>query len=161
VLVLGVAFKPDIEDARNSPAERIIELLLQGGAEVRYHDPYVPRFRVGQNPLHRQPLELASVPLTAGAISRSDVVVIATGHSGIDYDWVVQHAALVIDPVNVTGSTTDPKNIVRLGAPAQGQPSRLPAVTQQPRRHHEQKETREDESEGAAARGIAASDTAD
>ncbi len=117
VLVLGVAFKPDIEDARNSPAERIIELLLQGGAEVRYHDPYVPRFRVGQNPLHRQPLELASVPLTAEAISRSDVVVIATGHSGIDYDWVVQHAALVIDPINVTGSTTDPENIVRLGAP--------------------------------------------
>jgi len=117
VLVLGVAFKPDIEDARNSPAERIIELLLRAGAHVRYHDPYVPRFHVGQNPLHRQPLELVSIPLTAEAISESDAVVIATGHKVIDYDWVVQHAPLVIDPVNATGGGANPEKIVRLGAP--------------------------------------------
>jgi len=117
VLVLGVAFKPDIEDARNSPAERIIELLLRAGAHVRYHDPYVPRFHVGQNPLHRQPLELVSIPLTAEAISESDAVVIATGHKVIDYNWVVQHAPLVIDPVNVTGGSANPEKIVRLGAP--------------------------------------------
>ena len=55
----------DIEDARNSPAERIIELLLQSGAYVNYHDPYVDRFRLGQNPLLRQPLDMASIPLTA------------------------------------------------------------------------------------------------
>jgi len=117
VLVLGVAFKPDIEDARNSPAERIIELLLRAGAHVRYHDPYVPRFHVGQNPLHRQPLELVSIPLTAEVIEESDVVVIATGHKVIDYDWVTQHAALVIDPVNAIGSNANPEKIVRLGAP--------------------------------------------
>lgn len=116
VLVLGVAFKPDIEDARNSPAERIIELLRRGGAQVRYHDPYVPRFQVGQNPLYRPPLELVSIPLTAEAIAASDAVVIATGHKVIDYDWVVQHAALVIDPVNVTGRADDEK-VIRLGAP--------------------------------------------
>ncbi len=116
VLVLGVAFKPDIEDARNSPAERIIELLWRGGGHVRYHDPYVAHFHVGQNALHRQPLELASIPLTAEVVAASDVVVIATGHKVIDYDWVVQHAPLVIDPVNVTGRADDEK-IIRLGAP--------------------------------------------
>jgi UDP-N-acetyl-D-glucosamine dehydrogenase len=58
VLVLGVAFKPDIDDARNSPAERVIELLLRQGAVVSYHDPYVPRFQVGDDVFHREAIVL-------------------------------------------------------------------------------------------------------
>jgi UDP-N-acetyl-D-glucosamine dehydrogenase len=117
VLVLGVAFKPDIEDARNSPAERVIELLLRAGARVRYHDPYVAHFSVGQNPMLRQPLRLESVPLTAESVQASDVVVISAAHRVIDYDWVVRNAALVIDPVNATAGSPCADNIVRLGAP--------------------------------------------
>jgi len=118
VLILGVAFKPDIDDARNSPAEPIIEQLMQGGAEVRYHDPYVPRFAVGESTLLRQRHEMQSVALTKENIHTSDVVVIVAGHTDIDYDWVVQHAKLVIDPVNATAGAASSTRIVRLGAPA-------------------------------------------
>jgi len=118
VLVLGVAFKPDIEDARNSPAEPIIELLLEGGAEVGYHDPYVPRFDVGESTLLRQRCEMSSVALTEENVRASDVVLIAAAHTSIDYEWVAQHAKLVIDPVNATAGCTGSTRIVRLGAPA-------------------------------------------
>ena len=118
VLVLGVSFKPNIDDARNSPAEPIIELLLQGGAEVQYHDPYVPRFDVGESTRLHQHYAMTSVALTEESIRMSDVVVIAAAHSDIDYGWVAQHAKLVIDTVNATAGSTSGGRIVRLGAPA-------------------------------------------
>jgi len=120
VLVLGVAFKPDIDDARNSPAERIIELLLGRGAVVCYHDPYVPRFQVGGDVFHREPVALESVELTEDEISAADCVVVVTNHRCLDYGWVVERADLVVDTRNVTASISDPalrKKIVRLGAP--------------------------------------------
>jgi UDP-N-acetyl-D-glucosamine dehydrogenase len=63
VLILGVAFKRDVDDARNSPAERIIELLLRRGAQVSYSDPYVPRFRVGRDVFFPDEVWLESVEL--------------------------------------------------------------------------------------------------
>jgi UDP-N-acetyl-D-glucosamine dehydrogenase len=126
VLVLGVAFKPDIDDARNSPAERVIELLLGRGASVRYHDPYVPRFQVGDDVFHRQALTLESVPLTEREIAAADCVVVVTGHRSLDYGPVMRHASLVVDTCNVTAVVADlqdPSNaglldkVVRLGAP--------------------------------------------
>jgi UDP-N-acetyl-D-glucosamine dehydrogenase len=126
VLVLGVAFKPDIDDARNSPAARVIELLLSRGAHVRYHDPYVPRFQVGQDVFHRDVVVLESVGLTEGEIAAADCVVIVTGHRSLDYGRVVAHAGLVVDTCNATAtlsSRQDPsaaglrRKIVRLGAP--------------------------------------------
>jgi len=118
VLVLGVAFKGDIDDARNSPAERIIELLLSRGAQVAYHDPYVPRYRVGGDVFHRQPTELASVELTQEEIVAADCVVIVTNHSDVDYARVVEQAKLVVDTRNVTADLPDEeKKIVRLGVP--------------------------------------------
>ena len=126
VLVLGVAFKPDIDDARNSPAERVIELLLGRGAYVRYHDPYVPHFQVGGDVFHREAVVLESVPLAEEEIAGVDCVVIVTGHRGLDYRAVVRHARLVVDTCNVTASlvqSLDPssvelrRKVVRLGAP--------------------------------------------
>jgi len=118
VLVLGVAFKPDIDDARNSPAERVIELLLSRGAVVRYHDPYVPRFQVGNDVFHREGVVLESVALTEKEIAAADCVVIVTGHRSLDYTRVVQHAALVLDTCNATATVTEGREkIVRLGAP--------------------------------------------
>ena len=126
VLVLGVAFKSGIDDARNSPAERVIELLLTRGACVRYHDPYVPRFQVGDDVFHREAVVLESVPLTEEEIGAADCVLIVTGHRSLDYTLVVQHANLVVDTCNATGGVSarlDPSNIelrdkiVRLGAP--------------------------------------------
>ncbi len=118
VLILGVAFKPDIDDARNSPAERIIELLLGRGARVRYHDPYVPRFHVGNDVFRRDPLVLESVPLTEDEITTADCIVIVTGHHNLDYAQVVQHARLVVDTCNATATVSEHRDkIVRLGAP--------------------------------------------
>jgi UDP-N-acetyl-D-glucosamine dehydrogenase len=91
VLVLGVAYKPDISDVRESPALRLIELLRKAGAEVSYHDPHVPVV-----PGHG----LESVPLDPAAY---DCVAIVTDHSGIDYDELVARAELVVDFRNATG----------------------------------------------------------
>ncbi|HEX7592667.1 MAG TPA: nucleotide sugar dehydrogenase, partial [Anaerolineae bacterium] len=102
VLVLGVAFKRDVDDARNSPAERVIEVLLERGARVSYHDPYVPTFRVGGDVFHREQTTLKSIALTRDTLRRSDVVVIVTAHQEVNYRLVVAHAPLVVDSANAT-----------------------------------------------------------
>jgi UDP-N-acetyl-D-glucosamine dehydrogenase len=91
VLVLGVSYKADVADTRESPALKLIELLGNAGAEVAYHDPHVPEL-----PNHH----LASQPLDAGAY---DCVAIVTAHSGIDYERLVADASLVVDFRNATG----------------------------------------------------------
>jgi UDP-N-acetyl-D-glucosamine dehydrogenase len=116
-LVLGVAFKPDVDDPRHSPAERVIELLCERGAEVRYHDPHIATFQVGGNVFHRERLTLASVPLSDAEIAAADVVVIVTAHRQVDYDRVAAHASLIVDTADVIGDrATGP--VIRLGAPA-------------------------------------------
>jgi UDP-N-acetyl-D-glucosamine dehydrogenase len=94
ILVLGVAYKPDIADMRESPAVKLIALLEGAGADVAYHDPHVPSFR-------ENGLDMSSVPLEPGAY---DCVVIVTNHSGIDYNALVEKSAVVVDLRNATGS---------------------------------------------------------
>ncbi len=117
VLALGVAFKPDIGDPRNSPAERIIELLIARGAKVRYHDPYVPQYHIGGNVFLREPLTLNSMELTPEGLTAVDAIVIISGHHNVDYQQVVNHAALVIDSCNATYGLDGHALILRLGAP--------------------------------------------
>jgi UDP-N-acetyl-D-glucosamine dehydrogenase len=117
VIVLGVAFKRDIDDARNSPAERIIELLLRRGAQVSYSDPYVPRYRVGRDVFFPDERWLESVDLTGEILAAADCVVIVAGHRLIDYAQVVQHAHLVVDTVNATSGLRGSARVVRVGAP--------------------------------------------
>ena len=93
VLLLGVAYKADISDWRESPAVKLIELLRNAGASVAYHDPHVPSFSTDG-------IALESVPLVPGDY---DVVVIATAHSGVDYAQLVADAELVVDLRNATG----------------------------------------------------------
>ncbi len=93
ILVLGVAYKPDIADTRESPALKLISLLQNAGADVQYHDPHVPSF-------DEHGLSMASVELAPAAY---DCVVVVTNHSGIDYDGLVADAALVVDLRNATG----------------------------------------------------------
>jgi UDP-N-acetyl-D-glucosamine dehydrogenase len=102
VLVLGVAYKKDIDDMRESPALDVIRLLEQLGAEVVYHDPFVPRFREDGH-------EHASVPLTDEELKRADALVIVTDHSKIDYQRVVNLAPVVIDTRNATARVTPGK----------------------------------------------------
>ena len=117
VLVLGVAFKRDIDDARNSPAERIVELLLRRGAKVSYSDPYVPRFRIGPDVFYREERWLESVELTNQVLESADCVVVIAGHEAVDYAAVVRHARLIVDTVNATAGVAGRAQIVRIGAP--------------------------------------------
>ncbi len=93
ILVLGVAYKRDVGDTRESPAVDIIEQLEKKGAKVSYHDPFVPHFK-------EEALSLRSVPLTPSRISDSDCVLIVTDHGTVDYRLVVKHAKLVVDTRN-------------------------------------------------------------
>ena len=117
VLILGVAFKRDTDDARNSPAERIIELLLNRGAQVSYSDPHVPRYRVGRDVFYPSERWLESVPLTDEALSAADCVMIVAGHRAVDYAKVAQQATLIVDAVNATSGLQGSARIVRVGAP--------------------------------------------
>jgi UDP-N-acetyl-D-glucosamine dehydrogenase len=90
VLVLGVAYKKDINDIRESPALDVIRLLERRGAVVHYHDPHVPT-------LHEDGVHLTSVPLTAQMLRDVDCVVIVTDHSGVDYAMVGREAPVVVD----------------------------------------------------------------
>jgi UDP-N-acetyl-D-glucosamine dehydrogenase len=117
VLILGVAFKRDVDDARNSPAERIIELLLNRGVQVSYSDPYVPRYRVGRDVFCPSERWLDSVDLTEETLAAADCVVIVAGHKLVDYVQVVQHARLIVDTVNATFGLGGSAQVLRVGAP--------------------------------------------
>jgi len=97
VLVMGIAYKKDVDDMRESPSVRVIELLQKEGAQVSYHDPYVPKVP----PMREHNLDMQSVPLDE-ALAAADVVVIATDHSCIDYEQVVAKSKLVVDTRNAT-----------------------------------------------------------
>jgi UDP-N-acetyl-D-glucosamine dehydrogenase len=98
ILVLGVAYKKDIDDLRESPSLRIMELLRIRGARVDYHDPYFPNLPK----MRRYDFRLASVELTAQVLSQFDAIVIATDHSSYDYHFIARHARLVLDTRNAT-----------------------------------------------------------
>ncbi len=99
ILVLGVAYKKDIDDVRESPALKIIDLLLKRGARVEYNDPYTPALHRMR---HYDFSHMRSLPLTAEGLSQHDCVVIATDHSAYDYQMIVDHAPLVVDTRNAT-----------------------------------------------------------
>ena len=118
VLILGVAFKRDIDDARNSPAGRIIELLLNAGVQIAYNDPYVPSYSVGQDAIYQRKVTFTSRELTPALLAGQDAVVIVAGHGVYDYPWIARHASLIVDTVNVTKEVPDGREkIVRIGVP--------------------------------------------
>jgi UDP-N-acetyl-D-glucosamine dehydrogenase len=101
ILILGVAYKKDINDLRESPALRLIEILASRGAEVSYNDPYVPSLR-SRSLRGYDEFDLESVPLTPEALCSVDCVLIATDHSDYDWEMVVRNAPLVVDTRNAT-----------------------------------------------------------
>lgn len=114
VLVLGAAFKKDVDDARNAPAVRVMEILRAEGADVRFHDPYVGsvHLRQGLYATHA-PEELRSVPLTDEEVMAADCVAILVHHTPVDYGRVVALSPLIFDAVNAT-ARIDHSNVVRL-----------------------------------------------
>ncbi|MFH1010907.1 MAG: nucleotide sugar dehydrogenase [bacterium] len=107
ILLLGVTYKRDIDDSRESPALDILELLTKRGAHVQYHDPYISRVTISERTLE-------SVELTERLMGSQDVVVITTDHAALDYEWICTHARLVFDTRNATEKLGHRENIVRL-----------------------------------------------
>ena len=96
VLILGVSYKPDIDDMRESPALKIIKLFLDEGAQVDYNDPFFPELV----PVRKYKLLLKSVELTEENLKKYDLVVVVTNHSSYDYEFIRKHAQLIIDTRN-------------------------------------------------------------
>jgi UDP-N-acetyl-D-glucosamine dehydrogenase len=96
VLALGIAYKKNIDDPRESPSAEIIELLRDRGAEVSYHDPHLPVFPS----MRKHRIDLKSVALTATTLAAADCVLILTDHDAVDYSAIAQHAKLVVDTRN-------------------------------------------------------------
>ena len=105
VLVLGVAYKRDIDDYRESPAIRVIEELRKEGAEIRFYDPYIPRYR------YKGAWYEGEKELNGTLIEASDIVVITTAHTHVDYAFVQRHAKAIFDTKNVAKALTERDNI--------------------------------------------------
>jgi UDP-N-acetyl-D-glucosamine dehydrogenase len=98
ILILGVAYKRDIDDIRESPALAIMKLLQDKGGKIVYNDPHVPKLR----PTRKYNFTLSSKPLTEALLREADLVMIVTDHTQYDYQWIVNHAPLVVDTRNAT-----------------------------------------------------------
>lgn len=109
ILMLGMAYKRDVDDLRESPAIKVARLLQARGAELSYHDPYVPGVEIDGR-------KYRSVNLTPEVLERSDLILITTDHSNVDYSTVVEHAELIYDTRNALKGYTSSK-IHKLGAP--------------------------------------------
>jgi UDP-N-acetyl-D-glucosamine dehydrogenase len=97
IMVLGIAYKKDVDDNRESPGLKIIQLLQRGGAQAQYNDPHIPRCRG----MRRYPeFDLTSVSLTAEVLSEADLVLLVTDHSAYDYPWIASQAKLIVDTRN-------------------------------------------------------------
>ena len=108
ILVIGAAYKPDVDDIRESPSLDIIGLLRQKGAKVNYHDPYIPR-------ISHDDWSLESVPNLIESTQNSDCVVIVTDHSDYDFENILERAALIIDTRNALGKAgKEDLRVVRL-----------------------------------------------
>ncbi|MFQ5494773.1 MAG: nucleotide sugar dehydrogenase [Phycisphaerae bacterium] len=106
ILVLGLAYKKDVDDIRESPSIELIEMLRQRGAKVDYNDPYVPR-----TPRQREHnLAMTSKKLSAKMLAGYDCLLIATDHTAYDYAWIVKHAKLVVDTRNATAAVRTGRN---------------------------------------------------
>jgi UDP-N-acetyl-D-glucosamine dehydrogenase len=109
ICVLGVAYKKDVDDPRESPAFPILELLQARGAHVSYNDPHIPVLPA----MRHHTIRLQSVPLTEEFLAVQDCVVIVTAHAAYNYEWIAQHARLLVDTRNATRAVTAPRARIR------------------------------------------------
>lgn len=105
ILIIGLAYKPNVDDVRESPAAEILKLLSEHGADVSYHDPHIPTFPT----MRRYEYDLDSVDLNPETIASADCVLIVTDHDAIDWELIGQHARLVVDTRNAM-NVTDPSS---------------------------------------------------
>ncbi len=110
ILVIGVAYKKDIDDVRESPALKIMDLLSKNGALIEYHDPYISNIE----PHGGSSLSLKSLEMTDEELTAADCVLILTDHSRLDYNRIVEKAKLVVDTRNATKNVIDREKIIKI-----------------------------------------------
>jgi UDP-N-acetyl-D-glucosamine dehydrogenase len=106
ITLLGMAYKKDVDDPRESPGFELMELLLEKGALVEYNDPHIPSLPSMRRYPH---LRMASQELTAEYLQTRDCLLIATDHSSYDWNWIAEHASLIVDTRNAMKSVVAPK----------------------------------------------------
>jgi UDP-N-acetyl-D-glucosamine dehydrogenase len=109
ILIIGLAYKRDVDDLRESPSLKLIELLKQHGAKIDYHDPYIP----AMPKTRRYQWYMQSVPLTPAKLASYDVVIIATDHSCLDYGAIEAHASLIVDTRNAIPASNSDSKLIR------------------------------------------------
>lgn len=108
ILVIGLAYKKDIDDLRESPSLKLLEILLSKGADADFHDPYIPSVRKTRDYMMLAGKE--SVDLTPETIQHYDAALISTDHTSIDYDELVEYSQLIIDTRNATKDVKNGRN---------------------------------------------------
>jgi len=103
ILIIGIAYKKDIDDDRESPGYAVMKMLLEKGAEVIYNDPWIPELK----PTRKYDFKMKSVPLSPDVLSKTDAVIIITDHSAYDFAEIVKHSQLVIDTRNAAGGVSE------------------------------------------------------
>ncbi|QDV63673.1 UDP-N-acetyl-D-glucosamine 6-dehydrogenase [Crateriforma conspicua] len=111
ILILGMAYKKDVDDSRESPSFELMDLLLDRGADVCYNDPYIPELPPKRR--YQDLPSLSSVPLSSEYLRAMDCVLIATDHSDYDYDFIVKHSPLVVDTRNATKDVAEGREKIR------------------------------------------------
>ena len=109
ILILGLAYKKDLDDVRESPSLKLIELLGACGAQIDYNDPHIPAMKK----MRKYNFPMQSVPLTEENLKQYDCLVLATDHSAYDYDFIARHAALVVDTRNAMKAIKSKANIIK------------------------------------------------
>ena len=108
ILVLGIAYKPDVSDYRESPSLDVIDILSTKGASVSYHDPYIPALKY-------EHFDMESITINESNMKSFDCVVITTNHSSYDWDWIIKHSNHILDTRNATAHTkTNKSHVVKL-----------------------------------------------
>lgn len=110
ILLLGIAYKKDIDDDRESPSYKLLELLKEKGADISYNDPHIPKLR----PTRHYSYHLESTPITKETLRNADCVLVATDHTAYDYNFILQHANLIVDTRNVFSKSNDTENKVTM-----------------------------------------------
>mgnify|MGYP001476804420 FL=1 len=93
ILILGIAYKKNIDDMRESPAVKLMELLTHKGAEIQYSDPHIPVFPT----IRKYSFDLSSVNLTSKNIAKYDLLLLVTNHDNFDYSMIQKHAKVIVD----------------------------------------------------------------
>lgn len=109
ILILGIAYKKNVDDMRESPSLKLLELYKEKGAVVDYNDPYIPEIPK----LRHYNLDMKSIPLSNDTVTSYDAVVLSTDHSDYDYQWLYAHARLIIDTRNAMGVSLNDRKVVK------------------------------------------------